>query len=109
MRLRVLTLADGHALGALCCAQALWMAAVQEIEKQGETVSEPVLDRQRNLVGHKVRKNPAVTIAAEFLKITKSYLAEFGLTPSSRARVPAAPPEMSPEEKKFNDYMARRG
>jgi P27 family predicted phage terminase small subunit len=86
--LGVLTKLDGKALAAYCHAYARWMEAEAEIQRVGIVVQEPIWDLHTNrLLGVKFKKNPAVTISETAQKIMKSFLVEFGMTPSSRSRV----------------------
>lgn len=84
----ILTKIDGKALAAYCHAFARWMEAEQEIARVGIVVQEPIWDPHTSrLLGVKFKKNPAVTISETAQKIMKSFLVEFGMTPSSRSRV----------------------
>ena len=44
------------------------------------------------MIGTKYKRNPAVLISQDALKLMRSFLTEFGLTPSSRSRVHISPP-----------------
>lgn len=79
MGMKVLTRADGEALGGYCEACAMVESAKKEIKKYGMTV--------RTMMGRK--KNPAVAILESFMKIKRAYLSDFGLSPASRTRVKA--------------------
>jgi P27 family predicted phage terminase small subunit len=69
----ILTVADGAALSIYCTAFARW----QQAERQ--------LSRSRNLASDKARK--LFTISEKCMKLAKSVLIEFGLTPASRPRL----------------------
>lgn len=84
--LGVLSKIDGKALAAYCHAYARWMEAEQHVARFGIVICEPVLFDEK-LVGVRYKKNPAVTISETAMKIMKSFLVEFGMTPSSRSRV----------------------
>jgi len=85
--LGVLTTIDGKALAAYCHAFARWMEAEFEIRRVGIIVQEPIWGVNNVLLGVKYKKNPAVTISESAMKLMKSFLVEFGMTPSSRSRV----------------------
>lgn len=89
-QLGVLTKIDGKALAAYCHAFARWMAAQEEVDRLGLVLDEPIMGgppEDREVVGYKHKRNPAVSIEHEALKIMKSFLVEFGMTPSSRSRI----------------------
>ena len=71
------TSADAMVLEVLAEAYARLRVARDEIEEWGITLASPQ--------GRK--KNPAVTVANECERLIVSLAAEFGLTPSSRARI----------------------
>ena len=84
-RMRVLTEADGHALELLVDAYAEYRAARAVVAKEGATYE------SKTKHGKIVRARPEVAIAADAWKRMKAMLVEFGLTPSSRSQVSAAP------------------
>jgi P27 family predicted phage terminase small subunit len=59
----------------MSCAR--WIQADEDIAKSGIVLESP----------QGVKKNPAVTVAAEALRHLRSFTAEFGLTPASRTRI----------------------
>lgn len=74
----ILTSVDRAALEAYCVAYARWQAAEKLIEEKGLTVATVNRDG-----GKMIRKNPAVGIAEDSMKIMRSFASEFGMTPSS--------------------------
>jgi P27 family predicted phage terminase small subunit len=78
----VLTSMDAHALALYCEAFARWRDANANIEKYGLVVP-----------GQKgsLTTSPYVLIANAAFEQMRKMLAEFGMTPSSRARVSKAP------------------
>lgn len=89
-RLGVLTEIDGKALAAYCEYFAQWRQALDEVRERGITLEEPIVkftEGEPEIIGTKYKRNPAVTIANDAAKIMKSFLVEFGLTPSSRGRL----------------------
>lgn len=77
-QLGTLAEADGDALALYCATYSRWRLARAEIEAHGITVE----TGQGGL-----KANPACTVVAQCERAMASMLAEFGLTPSSRARV----------------------
>jgi P27 family predicted phage terminase small subunit len=62
---------------------------------------------ENEVIAFITKKNPAVAIANEQLKTMKSYLVEFGMTPSSRSKLHVEKPKVvdpadSYFEKKLN-------
>jgi P27 family predicted phage terminase small subunit len=99
MNLGILTIADGTALAIHCSAFARW----QQSERQ--------LARLRDLSSDKARK--LFAISEKCMKLMKSVLVEFGLTPASRPRLAsfailpmdkhAEPNSVDPAAKYFSD------
>lgn len=88
----VLTPADGKALAAYCYTYNIWMMANKDVVKYGVMIDHPVFGRKGTpeesvVIARIVKKNPAVAVANEALKTMKSYLVEFGMTPSSRSKL----------------------
>lgn len=82
--LRVLTEVDRSALAAYALSYAKWVDAEQRVSEQGAVLvsakGNPYL-------------NPWAGVASAALKDMKAFATEFGLTPASRSRISAAPPE----------------
>ena len=81
-QLGLLTRIDRAALAAYCVCWARWISAERQIVEQGEVVKSPN--------GYPIQ-NPYLSVANEALRQMKSYLVEFGLTPSSRTRIKIGP------------------
>jgi len=77
----LLTIIDGMALAAFCALLSRWAQAEDAIRREGMMLTTP---------NGCVQKNPAVTIARECLQLIRTFCTEFGLTPSSRAKVSVA-------------------
>jgi P27 family predicted phage terminase small subunit len=107
LALKVLSEVDGKALAAYCFAYARWMQAESEIERLGIVVEEPILGggqgEVRVVLGYRYKRNPAVGISHEALKLMKSFLIEFGLTPASRSRLKI---EKAAEMDPFDAYLS---
>lgn len=85
VRMNVLTSADPVALGLLCDALAEYVAAREQVERDGRTY-ESISVR----AGTMIRAHPAVGIQADAWRRAKLMLTEFGLTPASRSKVTVA-------------------
>ncbi len=79
-RLGVLTESDTGALTAYCEAWATWKSATQKIREFGLVLKHPT-------AGKLPVVSPYVTIADHALTQMRGLLVEFGMTPSSRARI----------------------
>jgi P27 family predicted phage terminase small subunit len=97
-RLGLLTVVDRAALAGYCVAYSRWKRAEEEVNKgfSYQFVS--------NDFETKRGKKPEVQIAMDSLNQVKQFCAEFGLTPSSRARmvVPGAKESDDPIDKILN-------
>jgi P27 family predicted phage terminase small subunit len=90
--MRVLTIADGLNLAAICYTFDVWMSANEDVKTLGVMAKVPVMGRkgtleEKEVIGWIVKKNPAVAVANEALKTMKSYMVEVGLTPASRSKL----------------------
>lgn len=74
----LLTQADRAALAAYCQCWSDWRSAVEAIREHGRTFSTEKGE---------IRQRPEVALGQKALTLLKSYLVEFGLTPSSRTRI----------------------
>jgi P27 family predicted phage terminase small subunit len=90
-RLGVLTETDMGALSAYCEAWATWKGATQQIRKWGMVL--------KGKDGDIPRVSPYVKIANNALQQMRGLLVEFGMTPSSRARIHAPKPADVPESR----------
>ena len=79
-RLNLLTALDHAVLGAYCASFARWVTAERMLEDEGLTT--------RGSTGNKVM-HPLVRVATQSARDLCRYAAEFGLTPSARARMRA--------------------
>src|SRR5208282_163713 len=102
--LGLLTVVDGKALMAYCDAYAEAEVARRDFIKRGAWLDTPVMVKGTDDEGmvplyHEgqllmVRKvNPSFTVYCAAIKIMKSFLTEFGLTPASRSRLKIEPPK----------------
>jgi P27 family predicted phage terminase small subunit len=82
LEMNVLSAVDGAALGLYCLSFARWVEAEAEI-KAGGLVLETA--------NGNLHPSPYVGISERAMDRMRRFLAEFGLTPSSRSTVKAAP------------------
>lgn len=112
--LGVLTRIDGKALAAYCHCYERWIEAEKEIAARGLIIEENVFSHRQGkkgpvtvLVGTRYKRNPAVSIANEALKLMRAFLIEFGMTPAARTRVRIEKPkEADPLEDFLSDKAA---
>lgn len=78
IELKLLTEVDRAALAGYCQSWARWVEAEQEIRSGGMTI----VTEKGNVI-----QSPYVGIANQAMKQMRAFLIEFGMTPSSRARV----------------------
>jgi P27 family predicted phage terminase small subunit len=95
-KMRVLTVADGAELALYCQTHSRLLEAEEEITRLGVTLEEAITrDRgdgsDPKVIGYKYKKNPAVTVRTECIKMLRAFLSDFGLSPAARTRVHAAP------------------
>jgi P27 family predicted phage terminase small subunit len=87
-RLGLLSVVDRGTLTAYCLAWAELVSATKLINEQGRVVEEPILDRTYEPTGYIRKKlHPAVKLQRDAFARVKQFLGEFGLSPSSRARL----------------------
>lgn len=94
-----MTSVDRAALSAYCAAWSRWISAEENVQRFGAVIRSPK-------TGFPIQ-NPHVGVANTALQIMHRFLIEFGMTPSSRARlsVEAAPKSADP----FTEFMASIG
>ncbi len=78
---RILTEADSDALAAYCVVYTRWAQSERDIKKHGPVIK----------VGESIQLSPYLTVANRCLEQMLRFWAEFGLTPTSRTRIIAAP------------------
>ena len=94
----ILTPVDRAALAGYCYAYDIWMLASKDVQEFGVMIKDPVMGRKGTpeefeVIAYITKKNPAVAVANEALKTMKSYLVEFGMTPSSRSKLHVEKPQ----------------
>lgn len=112
LKVGLLTVVDRAVLAAYCQAHAELVWATAEVERKGRIVEVPVVNRVGDVVGEKLREHPAVRMQRDAFGRVKQFLGEFGLSPSSRARLQsptdAKPPEDDPLARLAAQFAARR-
>lgn len=93
MLLGLFTVVDSAALEAYCECYATWREAKSALRENGLTWVHKGYIAQR----------PEVSIANNALKLMKSFLVEFGMTPSARTKVPGKPREVKDPFAEFLD------
>jgi P27 family predicted phage terminase small subunit len=86
-KLNLITQLDRGALAAYCGAYALWAESIEQIQKYGTMVKSPS--------GYPIQ-SPYLAIANRQAEIMLRVASEFGLTPASRSRISAPPPDQLP-------------
>ena len=95
--LGLLTGIDRAALSAYCTAWQRWVDAEKKIKKHGLVLKSPN--------GYPIY-SPYLAIANKAMKQMKEFLAEFGMTPSSRSRV--TPHKKPDEQSPLNNWLKKR-
>lgn len=100
--LGVLSEIDRDALAAYCVQYAVWVSAVDQIQKDGVIQGGGLLAETPN--GYPVQ-HPLVAVMNRAQAEMRKWMAEFGMTPSSRSRISAHPQEEADE---FTQFMERK-
>jgi P27 family predicted phage terminase small subunit len=88
--LGLLTKIDRDALAAYCQCYSRWVEAEQKLRETGMVVKAPT--------GYPML-NPYLSVIHKTLNHMQAFLGEFGLTPASRSRIHARPPEQKDDNK----------
>jgi P27 family predicted phage terminase small subunit len=83
---------DTSSLAAYCESYARWRQAELVITKEGQTVQEPIVNKAGEVVGYKIRRHPAISIAKDALASMLRTSSLFGFDPSSRSRLSVGEP-----------------
>lgn len=91
MNVGLLSKIDGKALAACCHAYQRWVEAQQEVTKHGILLKKYSFGKgkkgKKKVIATEFKRNPADISEQSWLKVLKSYLIEFGMTPAARTRV----------------------
>lgn len=85
IRAGVLTAWDVEEFGGWCDAAARRRRAVRRLEREGEVIKLPVFNKNGELTGHRVAKNPWMLVLVDADNQLVRFGARFGMTPSDRA------------------------
>jgi P27 family predicted phage terminase small subunit len=88
-RMRVLTEADGIALGNLCDSYSTMVQAQKKLRETGMLLKTPS--------GY-VQQNPLISIVSSSMETVNKLAKEFGFTPAARTRICAEPLEQEMDE-----------
>lgn len=83
----VLTAWDVEALAIWCDAVVRRRAALEQLEELGPVREVPIIDKDGELVGTRLVKNPWTFVLTECDAQVQRYGARFGLTPSDRSQL----------------------
>lgn len=113
--LELLKATDQMALASYCQSYARWQSAEKIVDKEGQTVNEPIMgkkvdeDGELPILGYKVKRHPA-TIIAKDEKMAMSKLASLlGFDPSSRSRIQVPDGAEKPKDDDELDYLGLDG
>lgn len=81
----VLTAWDTEAFASWCDAVVRRRGAVEHLQLQGEVIELPVYNKNGEMTGTRMAKNPWTFVLNEADAQMQKYAARFGLTPSDRA------------------------
>ena len=85
--LNMLKSTDQAVLAAYCMSWARWRSAELIIEREGQTVQEPIVNKSGEIVGTKTKRHPATSIAKEERMSLLRSATLFGFDPSSRSKL----------------------
>ncbi len=78
---------DTACLSSYVQSFARWRSAELQVTRDGQTISEPIVNKSGKIIGHKVKRHPATTIAKDEKAAMHRAAALFGFDPSSRSRI----------------------
>ncbi len=78
---------DAMMLEGACVNYATAVEAGIMVDAEGITVREPILDKNREIIGTKIKNHPALLTRAKCWTLVRAFCSEFGLSPVSRARI----------------------
>lgn len=85
--LNMLRTVDTATLASYCQSYARWQMAEQTVEAEGQTIREPIVNKSGEIIGNKIKRHPATTIAKDEKAALLRAASLFGFDPSSRARI----------------------
>ena len=96
---------DQSALAAYCQAFARWKTAEAIIDREGQTIQEPIVNKQGEICGHKTKRHPATIIAKDERTSMQKAASTFGFDPSARSKISIPEVKDKPVAKDFEDDL----
>jgi P27 family predicted phage terminase small subunit len=78
---------DAQMLQGACVMAARAEEADDIVSASGLIIEDPILDSEQQVVGTRIKANPAIAISNKAWELTKGFCSEFGLSPVSRTRL----------------------
>lgn len=78
---------DAQMLEGACSAYDRAVEADIEVNDRGITIEEPLVNKLGDVVGYKIKKNPAVDVSNAAWRQVRAFCSEFGFSPVSRTRL----------------------
>jgi P27 family predicted phage terminase small subunit len=100
----ILKATDRAALASYCVAYARLAEAERLIDREGQVIQAPIVSRSGNIVGHQMKRNPAVMNARDYHALMLRASSLFGLSPVDRQRIDA--PNEDPEMDELDRFLA---
>lgn len=89
---------DAMMLEGACVNYAKAVQADAQIRAGGVTVEEPILDKEGEQIGVRIKRNPADTVSNRAWSLLKAFCSEFGLSPVSRTRLAVEKPNVEEQD-----------
>lgn len=80
---------DCEHFGMWCDLAAKRRVVTAQIDRHGAVVEEPIRDKEGEVIGHRLKRNPATLVEKSLTDSLARYGARFGLTPSDRSQLKA--------------------
>jgi P27 family predicted phage terminase small subunit len=96
---------DSLALAMLVESYSRWEQARRTVDEYGDVIEEPIVNKQGEIVGKRLVKNPAISHMISFQSALHKLGVEFGLTPAGRNRLKLP---KKPVEDEFTKMMNTR-
>lgn len=102
----ILKATDRAALASYCQACARLAEAERIIERDGQIVQDPIVNRNGEIIGHRTKKHPAVQSSKDYHALMLRAAALFGMNPQDRQRVAPDGDEPDESDKKLDAFLA---
>lgn len=100
----VYTAGDEAVLAEYALGWAMLIRALVDIEKHGQLIEEPIMNKERDVVGYKLKENPALRTWRAAHAILMQTTDRLGLSPGMRSRLSV--PKAREERSKFAGLIA---